>query len=127
MKVTIAHESLAIYEYGQQREALDKLYEKNGPDVFVANYQVFQAPGGGDPRSLSVWTKGVRSYLPRTERVMLLIMGDQKGAKPKAAVEVPFEAIEGRLTAVTDLHPARFETTGEFPSDQELQVMGAHP
>src|SRR5271165_1198593 len=33
MKVTIAHEKLAIYEYGQQREALDKLYEKNGPDV----------------------------------------------------------------------------------------------
>ena len=47
-KVTIAHEKLAIYEYAQQREALDKLYEKNGPDVFVANYQVFQGPGGGD-------------------------------------------------------------------------------
>jgi hypothetical protein len=94
MKVTIAQEKLAIYEHGQQREALDKLYEKSGPDVFVASYQVFQARGG-DPRSLSVWTKGVRSYLPRTERVMLLVTGDEKGAKPKATVEGPVRGDRG--------------------------------
>jgi hypothetical protein len=124
MQLTIAHEKLAIYEYEQQRAALDELYEKNGPDVFVANYQVFQAPGGGDPRSVSVWTKGVRSYLPRTERLVLLVMGPGKGAKLKTSVEVPFEAIENRLTQVHDLHPARFETTGEVPGEQELRAMG---
>ena len=58
---------------------------------------------------------------------MLLILGDQKGAKLKATVEVPFEAIQGRLTAVPDLHPARFETTGEFPSDKELEALVAAP
>jgi hypothetical protein len=110
-------------------------------DIFAAEVEQFlrsasgvksvtrasRLPAGGEPRSLSVWTKGVRSYLPRTERVMLLIMGDQKGAKPKATVEVPFESIEGRLTAVPDLHPARFDTTGEFPSEAELRLMGGRP
>jgi hypothetical protein len=126
-KVKIAHEKLAIYEYGQQKEVLDELYEKSGPDVFVPNYQVFESAGGGLPRSLSVWTKGVRSYLPRTERVMLLILGGQKGAKPKAAVEVPFDAIEERLTVVPDLHPPRYDTTGDFPSESDLQSLARSP
>jgi uncharacterized protein YtpQ (UPF0354 family) len=123
-KVRIAHEKLAIYEYGQQKEALDKLYKTRGFDVFVANYQVFQAHNGGLPRSLSVWTKGVLSYLPRTERVMLVVLGNQTGATPKATVDVPFETIESRLTLAPDLHPARFQTTGTFPSDRDLRLLG---
>jgi hypothetical protein len=63
-------------------------------------------------------------YLPRTERVMVLVLADQRGAEPKAAVEVPFEAIENRLTPVPNLHPVRFETTGAFPSEEELSVLG---
>jgi hypothetical protein len=121
-KVRVGHEKLAMYEYTQQKEVLDAVYEKNGPSVFVASYRVFATDGGGDV-SLSVWTKGARAYLPRTERVMLMVLADQKGAKPKAAIEVPFEAIANRLTAVPDLHPARYETTGEFPSDAELRAL----
>jgi hypothetical protein len=119
VKVRIGHEQLAMYEYGTQKEVLDKLYEATGHEVFVASYQVFQTDDGG-VRSRCVWTRGARSYLPRAERVVLLILGDGHGAKPKSVVDVPFEAIEGRLTKVPDLHPARFETS-QFPSDAELR------
>jgi hypothetical protein len=118
-KARMAQEKLAMYEHEEQKGALDKLYEQRGPDVFVASYQLFQK-NDGPLRSLSVWTRGVRSYLPRTERVVLLVLGEKKGDKPKVNVEVPFEAIVGRLTPVPDLHPARFETTGAFPTTEEL-------
>ncbi len=99
-RVKIAQENLAIYEH-----------------------RVFEGATGDAPHSLSVWTKGVRTYLPHTEKVMLFVPADQEGAKPKPMVEVFSEAIAGRLTAVADLYPPLFETTGEFPSDAELRSL----
>ena len=122
-KAKIAHLNLGRYEYGVQKTELDKLYEATGHDVYVASYDVLRARDGTSPRSFSVWTRGVRTYLPETEKVMLLITGDE-GGKPKAVVEARFEAIRDRLTPVPDVHPARFETTGEFPSDDELRSLG---
>jgi hypothetical protein len=119
-KVKIAHEKLALYEYRQQTEALDKHHESSGVDVFVGNYKVFE--NEGSLRSLCVWTQGVRSYLPKTDRVVL-VPGDKAGSEPKATVEVSFDAIRGRLQQVPDLHPPRFETTGAFPSESELRLL----
>lgn len=113
-KVKLGHETLALFEYGQQKEALDKLHEKNGTDVFVATYLVFENANGTSVRSVSVWTKGVRSYLPRTEKVMLIVPGEP-------SIEVPFDSVESRLIRVPGLHPARFETPAEFPSEDELR------
>jgi uncharacterized protein YtpQ (UPF0354 family) len=124
-KVQIAHEKLAIHEHQQQQKTLDATYEKNGVDVFVASYKVFDR--GGSVQSLCVWTQGVRSYLPRTERVVLVISDDREGAEAKATVEVAFDAIRGRLTPVPDLHPPRYETTGPFPSAHELRLLEGQP
>ncbi len=120
-KVKIAHERLALYEYEQQKKALEELYAATGFDVYLSSYSVFKDTRG-EPRSLCFWPKGVRSYLPRTQSVMAGIPG-ANGAKSAPPFEIPFEAIEGRLTAVPDLHPPRFETTGEFPNDDELRAM----
>jgi hypothetical protein len=118
-EVRLAHEQLANYEYGTQKAALDEAYEREGRDVFVANYQVYRTKAGGvgstgGVRSLSVWTQGVETYLPRTEVVVLLTPGATPDDDP-TVVEVPFEELLHRLTPVAGLHPARF-ATGEFPS-----------
>ena len=126
-KVKVAHEKLAIYEHRAQKEVLDALHEEREEDVFVGRYLVFEGADAPLPRSLSVWTKGVRSYLPRTEKVILLVPGEGPGAKPKASVEVPFEAIRDRLTPVPEHRPERFETTGEFPTDGELRSFTERP
>lgn len=126
-KVKLGHESLAIYEYGQQKEALDAHHERGDVDVFVATYLVFEGAGDSGTRSLSVWTKGVRSYLPRTEKVMVVVPSDDAAAadaRPKLSLEVPFEAIEAWLSPVSGLHPARFETPAEFPPEEELRTLG---
>ena len=75
--------------------------------MYVASYDVLRARDGTSPQSFSVWTRGVRT-IPETEKVMLLITGDE-GGKPKAVVEARFEAIRDRLTPVPDVHPARFD------------------
>jgi uncharacterized protein YtpQ (UPF0354 family) len=121
-KVKLGHEKLAIYEHAQQKDALDKLHEQDGTDVFVATYLVFENASDAASRSVSIWTKGVRSYLPRTEKVMLVVPSDDAGAtKPKLSLEVPFEAVEAWLARVPGLHPARFETPAEFPGEEELR------
>jgi uncharacterized protein YtpQ (UPF0354 family) len=121
-KVKIAHEKLALYEHREQKDALERALEKRGLDVFVADYQVFEAREGELPRSRCVWTKGAHSYLPRTERVMLVVL-DEKTGKLRTTVETSFDTILTRLTVVPDLHPARYETTGEYPSDEDLRSL----
>ena len=62
---------------------------------------------------------------PRTERVVLLVLGGSGRREADARRRGPFEAIQERLTVVPDLHPLRFETTGAFPSETELEALGA--
>ena len=112
-KLRLAQEQLALYEHDTQKQVLERLYEERGLDVFVSSYQVFETDEGG-MRSSTVWVKGVRTYMPRTERVILLTPGEGEGAKPKSVVDVAFEEVEERLTRVDGLHPERFETV-EFP------------
>lgn len=119
--VALGHQKLATYEYEQQKELLDAHYEKEGIDIFVASYKLFENESGA-LRSLCVWTKGAsRSYLPKTERIVLLELGHDR--KAKVTLELPFEALEDRLTVVPGLHPVRYETTGGFPSHDELDTL----
>jgi hypothetical protein len=125
-KLKVAHLKLALYEYEEQKNALDKHHETSGPDVFVASLKAFQTPGGL-PRSICYWTHGVRSWLPQSERVLLVVLeanerGEQKVGR---SVEVPFERLAERLTLVPGVHPARWETTRAFPTEAELDALEA--
>lgn len=127
INVQIAHEKLAIHEYGRQKEALDARNAARGVDVYVAEYRVRMLHEDAPPRSSSIWIQGIRSYLPRSESVILAVPGDGRGAEPKLTLQVPFEAVANRLTRVSGLHPPRFETTGPFPSDKELRLLEKRP
>ena len=49
-------------DYAQQKEMLDKLHEKNGEDVFVANFSAIKRPDG-KVFSYATWTDTANSLL----------------------------------------------------------------
>jgi hypothetical protein len=118
-KVRIAHQKLALSEYTNQKEALDKHHEKTEEDIFVANYKA--VVNEGTVRSLSTWTRDCVAYLPRTDHVMLVVLNEEQTAAARL-IEVPFAAVEDRLTLVPELHPPRYRAV-EFPSDAELDEL----
>jgi hypothetical protein len=65
--VAIAHAKLAIYEYQEQKELLDKQHEQDGTDIFVATYMVKEIEG--NVVSLTVWGENVDSLLPVADAV----------------------------------------------------------
>lgn len=110
--VRVAHEKLAIYEYGEQAAML----EESEPEAFVAKYSVYQLPDGG-VRSTAAWTEGVDTLLPKTAWVSLVKLNADASAAD-SVVPVPWDAIADRLTQMPGMHPPRFRTTGAFPDER---------
>jgi hypothetical protein len=125
-RLKVAHLKLALYEYEEQKNALDQHHQTSGLDVFVASLKAFQSPGVL-PRSICYWTQGVRTWLPESERVLLVVLeADERGEqKVRRSVEVPFDRLAERLTLVPGVHPSRWETTGAFPGEAELDALDA--
>lgn len=107
-------------EYAQQKEMLDKLYEAQGIDRFVASFSAASETDGDNVFSYSVWSQGVETLLPQTERVMFFT---PDAAEDKQVVATaPWHRVEkllGHLMSDVDLYPKRFLVT-EFPSEAEL-------
>ena len=122
-KVDLAHERLAMYEYGNQKEYFDAANEREGVDVFIASYQVFKSEDGA-LNVMSLWTETVHTVLPRTRTVALNVLDDTR-KKSKRIVRVPFEALLDRLKRVEGAHPELWETSGKFPSSEELDAFAA--
>lgn len=110
-------------EYGQQKELLDKLYEQQGIDRFVATFSA-ASPADDDDNvfSYSVWSQGIESLLPQTERVMFFQPGDNK----EIVAAAPWHKVQkvvGHLMSEVDLYPRRF-LVSEFPTEAELAQLG---
>ena len=104
-------------DYAAQKQALDEIHQRRGLDVFVASCSLVQRPDGG-LISYSVLTKGVDTWLPRTDRVVLLDPDQPKGAK-KIVEWSAFEAQLGPLIDVLAFVPPRFHVR-EHPSDEAI-------
>ena len=66
-RVASAHAKLAIYEYQEQKELVDKQHEQDETDIFVASYMVREIEG--NVVSLTVWGENVDSLLPVADAV----------------------------------------------------------
>ncbi len=112
---------LAGGEYGAQKEALDERHRDELVDVFVASLMALEPNDGGKPITLSVWTEGLVSWLPRTEQ--LALMDPASGNPP---LEVPFDAVlevaGDCLEPVPGIHPQRFETV-KWPSPEQIDAL----
>jgi hypothetical protein len=104
-------------DYGEQKELLDKLHEKNGEDVFVASFSGLQDEGG-HVLNYAVWPKGVNALLPHTDVVAIMRNEDE----PVIAEFDKVLATVGHLMELLDMYPPRYRVKG-FPSDEELAVL----
>ncbi len=104
-------------DYSQQQKLLNEIHEKEGIDIFVASYKIYERKDGF-AYSACVWTSGIDSSLPRSENIAF--MADVEN--PDYFV-VPWEAAEsliGNLLELEpDLAPARYRAR-QFPSEEQL-------
>lgn len=107
-------------EYAEQKAALDKLHDKEGPAVLVATLIAERQPGG-PVRSFSTWTKGAPTWLPETDQVGFVDMDDKScliADWDRAIAEM------GQAVKRLDVYPPRWAVE-TFPTAEQLQRMGA--
>ena len=104
-------------DYGQQQKLLNEIHEKEGIDIFVASYKIYERKDGLT-YSACVWTNEIDSSLPRSENIAF--MADVEN--PDYFV-VPWETatsvIGNLLEREPDLLPARYRAR-QFPSQEQL-------
>jgi hypothetical protein len=108
-------------DYGRQKELLQRLYELRHEDVFVASYMLVVNKGRDDLTSYAVWTKGVPTLLPHTDRIAFVDLDTT------TKVDVAWSAVEriaGHRMKRTDIYPERYRVE-DFPSLSELQELKA--
>ncbi|MFZ6745559.1 hypothetical protein ACO0LC_20230 [Undibacterium sp. JH2W] len=107
-------------DYGSQKELLEALHEKNGEDIFVPSYTVLKNNDTDKLTSLSTWTQGVVSLLPRTDLVAMVTPSGQEGEYTSKILSwQDLHSIAGALLQVVDGYPERFLVTG-FPEQDQL-------
>ena len=106
-------------DYAAQKETLDELHEKNGTDIFVASYKVMREEATGEEYSMCVWTEGVDTLLPRTDRVVLGLSLESETPEHRMVAWDLLQARCGHLMQrVPDAWPERYRVTA-FP-EREL-------
>lgn len=111
--------------YSNQKELLDQVNLETGVDVFVASYRLYElACQHGKTVSMSVWTKGVLTLLPMTDRVALVepVQGGEPTIKNVLWGEIESEL--GDLLTTEPGYPPRYRTLG-FPSTDQLNWLTA--
>lgn len=61
------------WDYHQQKTDLEELHKKRKLDIFVASFQVFETQSDKSRFSQCVWSKGVDSLLPKTDRIAIVV------------------------------------------------------
>jgi len=108
--------------YGEQKDLLEKLHEKDGQDLFVASYSSIERKENGLLRSWCSWAKGVDSLLPKTD---LIVLGNPRtGTTEKKAemIMVDWQKVAdttGDLLKPEGFYPPRFRVNA-FPNEDQL-------
>ncbi len=110
-------------EYGEQKELLERDFERKAQDVFVANFSAVQQKGSGEVSSYCVWSEGVDSLLPETEEVAFhrpSLPEDRQvtGMAPWARVHEVCRDLMPRA----GLYPERYRVR-KFPSADQLAAL----
>jgi len=104
--------------YATQKAALDDLHARDGVDVFAADVTLWRSPDGS-PRAVTTWTRGVTTWLPRADLVVLV--------DGEVSLTVPWSDLRelaGALMAPLDMQPERFEVTA-FPDRAAWTALAA--
>jgi hypothetical protein len=109
--------------YNDQKSALERLYEKEEKDVFVASLTAMKKKEEGDVFTYAVWTQGIVIQLPVVDWIVFGILEGEDFQPTAIARWNDARRIVGHLMQPTDLYPARFEVSG-FPTEDELEELG---
>lgn len=119
----LLHLLLADFEYGEAKKRFEDSDDPMAQEVFMASFQAFRGDDGSSS-SRAIWSAGVPTWLPHTDKVMLC--RGEVGGELQWAVEVPFESLLPKLRPVPDTEPPRFAVPDTFPSkEQALAMAGA--
>jgi len=106
-------------DYAQQKELLERIYERDHIDLFVASYSLYNDPP--DQFSASVWSRGIPTLLPQTDQVILLVDPDKK-----ITIRVSWEALRKvciqLMPRVRGLYPNRSQVVN-FPTDVQIDQL----
>jgi len=108
-------------EYSEQKTLLDAIHQKTGDDVFVASFSAVEKENDGGIVSYCVWSEGVPTLLPETNKVVFA-RSTVKGPAGIADWEQMMQAV-GHLLEPTEDYPPRYRTLG-FPDDATLEAIG---
>jgi hypothetical protein len=114
-----------IMLYDEQKELLERIHQKTGKDIHVAQFTLTQNDEG-NYCSYCVWSKGVMSLLPKTNLVML-----HDPDKPEAEQTIPVKwddivAAVGDLMLDAEMFPPRFYVS-KFPTAEQFARMPQLP
>ncbi len=101
-------------EYEGQKLQLDQLHTAKGLDVFVASYSLFEGGPGEGYFSMSIWTRGVDTLLPKTDYVAFVDVDrpDNEALLGKMSWSTFMEHFGDNLTLDSDRYMPRFRTRG---------------
>lgn len=95
--VRLGHVKLALTEYGNQKETLDIVHERDDIDVFVASL-TGTIRHDGLPFTWTMWGEGLDSLLPAADLVRFMFDGEDGKPAPDGFM-VPFERVSALLGA----------------------------
>lgn len=105
-------------DYESQKQAFDSVHEQRGKDVFVASFTLVQRKSG-QLMSYSVLSKGVDTWLPRSDVVMFVDQEQPRATAPKIVDWSVFEAQLAPLIEPIGCYPPRFHVR-QHPSDETI-------
>lgn len=111
-------------DYNDQKGALDRRFEADGTDVFVATVLEVEDDDEG-LHQYCVWTKGAESLLPRTEYVVFVDLDKPEGRRVVAAAKWDdvMARLGGQVTAEEKWWPRRYRVK-TFPDVKTLRALG---
>lgn len=109
-------------DYGSQKELLETLHEKNREDIFVASFTVLKNNDTDKLTSLSTWTRGVVSLLPKTDLVAMVTPKKQEGEyESKILCWDDVCKLAGGLMTRVEAYPERY-LVKDFPEQAALDA-----
>ena len=111
--------------YGEQKALLEKKFEKEGHDVFVASLTILSDEKVKRYFSICVWSEGVPTYLPESDRVVFV--ESIKGKPGKVLLTATFASVlsvMGDEMKFHDMYPPRYFVE-KFPTAEQLERIRA--
>jgi uncharacterized protein YtpQ (UPF0354 family) len=107
-------------DYTQQKDSLDKIFKKDKTNIFVASYKIFRLDDGTE-YSACVWSKGVDSLLPKTEKIFFVVDPKEKNyVSVQWAAAIP--VVGHLMDEKSNLLPSR-QRVRLFPSEGQLDEL----